>query len=216
MVQKRRFLWIFTFCKTHRTTHWPWLPAGSCPPSPERAMNLWSWNFSSPTTTWCCFRTSADSDCHRCLWVRRTTNYCWPYAWASTLAEWTSVRRWCRHGMWTYRQMVRSIKQKKNKMQILVFVFDFISTISTLTLSCNKYHCGCGLSNTRPCRFTVTSPRKSFRPNMSECQTVSHSDRDSRLLSDMWKRSVSSNVGLRVCFFTLVLRLPVFDLSGSR
>lgn len=51
---------------------------------------------------------------------------------------------------------------------------------------------------------------------MSECHTVSHKVRDSKLEMGVWKRSVSSKIGLSVCFLTLVLRLPAFDLSGSR
>lgn len=85
-----------------------------------------------------------------------------------------------------------------------------------LTRSWSVYHCGCGLSNTMPCKLMVTSPRKSLRPNISECQTVNHSVLVSKLFNGMKYLSVSSNTGFSVCFLTLVLRLPFFDLSGSK
>lgn len=88
--------------------------------------------------------------------------------------------------------------------------------LKILTRSCSVYHCGCGLSKTIPCRLMVTSPRKSLRPNISECQTVNHSVRVSKLFNGMKYLSVSSNIGFSVCFRTFVFRLPFFDLSGSK
>lgn len=55
-----------------------------------------------------------------------------------------------------------------------------------LTLSCRGYHCGRGSSKILFSSGIRTSPRKSLRPNMSECQTVSQSVRDSRLLRLVW------------------------------
>lgn len=54
-----------------------------------------------------------------------------------------------------------------------------------LTLSWSWYHWGCGLSNTLFCRLIITSPKKSLRPNISECQMVNHKVRDSKLLRDI-------------------------------
>ena len=43
-----------------------------------------------------------------------------------------------------------------------------------LTLSWRLYHLAAGSSNTWPAIGIITSPRKSLRPNMSECQTEIH------------------------------------------
>lgn len=85
-----------------------------------------------------------------------------------------------------------------------------------LTLSCSLYHVGAGSSKTTSASGSETSPRKSFRPNMSACHTLSHSVREDSEASVCAKLSVSSKTGFRVFFFTFVLRLPAFDLSGNR
>jgi len=54
-----------------------------------------------------------------------------------------------------------------------------------LTRSWSWYQCGVGSSNIRPAKGRVISPRKSFRPNMSLCQTVSHKVRFSKSDNDV-------------------------------
>lgn len=88
--------------------------------------------------------------------------------------------------------------------------------VLVLTLSCNLYHMGAASSKTTSASGSVTSPRKSFRPNMSACHTLSHSVRADSEASGCTKLRVSSNTGFRVFFFTFVFRLPVLDLSGNK
>lgn len=105
------------------------------------------------------------------------------------------------------------------EMQVIGVLFSrtfWLINIQILTRSWSVYHCGCGLSKTMPCKLMVTSPRKSFRPNISECHTVNHNVRVSKLFNGIKYLSVSSNTGFSVCFRTFVLRLPFFDLSGSK
>lgn len=85
-----------------------------------------------------------------------------------------------------------------------------------LTLSCNLYHMGAGSSNTTSASGRVTSPKKSFRPNISACHTLSHSVRADSEANGCTKLRVSSNTGFRVFFLTFVFLLPALDLSGNK
>lgn len=60
----------------------------------------------------------------------------------------------------------------------------------TLTRSWSGYHFGVGSSKILFSRGIRTSPRKSLRPNMSECQTVSHRVLVSRPLRLIWNWNV--------------------------
>lgn len=55
-----------------------------------------------------------------------------------------------------------------------------------LTRSWRGYHLGVGSSKILFSKGIRTSPRKSLRPNMSECQTVSHNVLVSRPLRLIW------------------------------
>ena len=54
------------------------------------------------------------------------------------------------------------------------------------TLSCRPYHLGVGSSKIWPCSGSMSSPRKSLRPNMSLCHTVTHSVLRSTSDSGSW------------------------------
>ena len=108
-----------------------------------------------------------------------------------------------------------------------------------LTRSWSWYQCGVGSSKILPAKGSSTSPKKSLRPNISLCHTVSHNVRFSRSDKDAVnckKMNVSecqsskcqerdyvngtfrfsSNIGDSVCFLTFVLRLPLLERSGNK
>lgn len=85
-----------------------------------------------------------------------------------------------------------------------------------LTLSCRGYHLRPGVSNTSYPRGRVTSPRKSFLPNMSECHTESHRVRVVTSDTVIVYFNVSSKDGFNEFFFTLVFLFPFLLRSGRR
>merc|ERR1712130_110094 len=77
-------------------------------------------------------------------------------------------------------------------------------------------HLAEGSSKTCPAMGIITSPRKSFLPNMSLCHTDIHMVRLSTSFRGITNLSISSNIGLSVCFFTLVFLFPALLRSGNR
>ena len=69
-----------------------------------------------------------------------------------------------------------------NKRHLKLGIFCLTITSVYLTLSCSGYHLSPGVSKTSWPKGRVTSPRKSLRPKMSECQTLSHRSRVSTSL----------------------------------
>ena len=77
-------------------------------------------------------------------------------------------------------------KERRKTSNMLPYVPHEIIIRYWLTLSCRLYHFGMESSRVCSAIGSITSPRKSFLPNMSECQTLSHRIRRSISSSGIW------------------------------
>ena len=98
------------------------------------------------------------------------------------------------------QKKVHELKLKKKKISSIK---SELQLDKLLTLSWSGYHCGRGSSNILFSRGILTSPKKSLRPNISECQTVSHKVLVSNPFKLMWNCK-SKHLKLIICYILIM------------